>query len=101
MTIFGWWKLTLVLPFSVCSKCLVLYGCIQYNRDIQVDEHDIAPLAKIKKWKQLKSTSDEIVQEDRVQFCLLIGANCLKVLEETKIIRYEDGVPYACRTRLG
>ena len=68
---------------------------------MQVEEYDIASLAKIKKWKQLKSTSDEIVQEDGVQFFLLIGANFMKVLEETKTIHYEGGVPYACRTRLG
>ena len=41
------------------------------------------------------------MQEDDVQFGLLIGANYLKALEETKIIHYEGGVPYAYKTRLG
>ena len=88
-------------PFSVCSIFLVLYSWIWCNREIQVDEQEIETLDKIKKWKQLKSTSDEIVQEDDVQFGLLIGANYLKALEETKIIHYEGGVPYAYKTRLG
>lgn len=41
------------------------------------------------------------MQEDDVQFGLLIGANYLKAPEETKIIHYEGGVPYAYKTRLG
>ena len=41
------------------------------------------------------------MQKDDVQADLLIGANCMKALEPTKIIDNEGGGPYAYKTRLG
>ena len=60
----------------------------------------IAPVT-VKEWKHLRSISNEIVQKDDVQVGLLIGANCMKALEPTKIIHSEGGGPYAYKTRLG
>ena len=40
------------------------------------------------------------MQKDDVQVGLLIGANCMKALEPTKIIHSEGGGPYAYKTRL-
>ena len=41
------------------------------------------------------------MQKDDVQVHLMIGANCMKALEPTKIIHSEGGSPYANKTRLG
>ena len=71
------------------------------RREIPVDKEEIATPAKIKKWKHLRSISNDIVQRDDVQVGLLIGANCMKALEPTKIIHSEEGGPYAYKTRLG
>ena len=71
------------------------------RREIPVDKKEIATPAKIKKWKHLRSILNEIVQRDDVQVGLLIGANCMKGLEPTRIIHSEGGGPYAYKTRLG
>ena len=56
--------------------------------------------AKIKEWKHLRSTSNEVVQRDDVQVGLLIGANCMEVLELTKILQSEGGGTYAYKNGL-
>ena len=71
------------------------------RREIPVDKEETATPAKIREWKHLRSISNEIVQRDDVQVGLLIGANCMKALESTKIIHSEGGGPYAYKTRLG
>ena len=71
------------------------------KRDIPVDKEEIATPAKIKEWEHLRSISNEIVQKDDLQAGLLIGANCMKALEPTKIIHSEGGGPYAYKPRLG
>ena len=63
------------------------------RREIPVDKEEVATPAKIKEWKHLRSISNENVQKDDVQVGLLIGANCMKALEPTKIIHSEGGGP--------
>ena len=70
------------------------------RREIPVDKEEIATPAKIKEWKHLRSISNEIVQRDDVQVGLLIGANCMKALEPTRIIHSEGGGPYAYKAKL-
>ena len=41
------------------------------------------------------------MQRDDIQVGLLVGANCMKALEPTRIIHGEGGGPYAYKTRLG
>ena len=41
------------------------------------------------------------MQRDVVQVSLLIGANCMKAMEPSKIIHSEGGSQYAYKTRLG
>ena len=41
------------------------------------------------------------MQKDDIQVGILIGANCMKALEPTKIIHSEGGGLYAYKTRLG
>ena len=73
-----------------------------YTRgEIPVDKEEGATLAKIKEWKHLRSTSNEIVQRGDIQVGLLIGANCMKALEPTKTIHSKGGGLYAYKTRLG
>ena len=71
------------------------------RREIPVDKEEIATPAKIKEWKNLRSISNETVQRDDIQVGLLIGANCMKALEPTRIIHSEGGGPCAYKTRLG
>ena len=61
------------------------------RREIPVDKEEIAAPAKIKEWKNLRSISNETVQRDDIQVSLLIGANCMKALEPTRIIHSEGG----------
>ena len=51
--------------------------------------------------ENIRSISSEIVQRDDIQVGLLVGANCMKALEPTRIIHGEGGGPYAYKTRLG
>ena len=67
----------------------------------QLTRKKVQPFAKIKEWKHLRSTSNEIVQRGDIQVGLLIGANCMKALEPTKTIHSKGGGPYAYKTRLG
>ena len=71
------------------------------RKEIPVDKEEIATPAKIKEWKHLTPTSNEIVQRDDVPVGLLIGANCIKALEPMQIIHSEGGGPYLYKTRLG
>ena len=63
------------------------------RREIPVDKETATP-AKTKEWKHLRSILNEIVQKDYVQVGLLIGANCMKALEPTKIIHSEGDSLY-------
>ena len=49
----------------------------------------------------MQPISNEIVQNDDVHVGLLIGANCMKALESTRILQSQDGGPYAYKTKLG
>ena len=80
---------------------LLLFPELCTRREIPVDKEEIATLAKIKEWKHLRPISNEIVQRDDVQVGLLIGANCMKALEPTRIIHSEGGGPYAYKAKLG
>ena len=71
------------------------------RREIPVDKEEIATPTKIREWKYLEPISNEIVQNDDVHVGLLIGANCMKALEPTRILQSQDGGPYAYKTRLG
>ena len=71
------------------------------RREIPVDKEEIATPDKIKEWKHVRLISNETVQRDDIQAGLLIGANCMKALERTKIIPSESGGPYTYKTRLG
>ena len=49
----------------------------------------------------MQPISNEIVQNDNAHVGLLIGANCMKALEPTRILQSQDGVPYAYKTKVG
>ena len=71
------------------------------RREIPVNKAEIATPTKIRECEYLQPISNEIVQNDDVHIGLLIGANCMKALEPTRILRSQDGGPYAYKTRLG
>ena len=71
------------------------------RREIPVDKEEIATPTKIREWNYLQPISNEIVQNDDVRVGLLIGANCMKALEPTRILQSQDGGLYAHKTRLG
>ena len=71
------------------------------RREIPVDKEENATPTKIREWKYFQPISNEIVQNDDVHVGLLIGANCMKALEQTRILQSQDGGPYAYKTRLG
>ena len=74
----------------------------QYSRrEIQVDKEEIATLTNIREWEYLQPISNEIVNNDDVHVGLLIGENCMKALEPTRILQSQDGGPYAYKTILG
>ena len=52
------------------------------------------------KWKYLKPIATDF-KSDEVWVELLIGANCVKALEQIHAIASEDGDTYAFRTRPG
>ena len=66
-----------------------------------VDKEEIATADKIKQWDYLKVTASDIIQTDGIKVGLLIGTNCMKVLEPLKLISNVDGGPYTYQTRLG
>ena len=57
-----------------------------------VDKEEIVTPAKIKEWKHLRSKANEVGRKDNVQVGFLIGANCMKALDPTKIIHSEGVV---------
>ena len=75
------------------------HGCRIYKSDTQIIS-DI-PVHTEELWKHLKSISNEVVQKDYIQVSRLIGVNCMKALEPTKIIHSESGGPYTYKTKLG
>ena len=71
------------------------------RREILVDKEEIATPTKIREWEYLQPISNEIVQNDDVHVGLLIGVNCMKALEPTRILQSQNGGPYAYKTKLG
>ena len=71
------------------------------RKEIPVDKEEIVTPDKIKEWKHLRLISNKTVQRDDIQAGLLIGANCMKALERTKIIPSEGGGSYTYKARLG
>ena len=69
------------------------------RREIPVNKEDIATPTKIREWEYLQPISNEIVQNNNVHVGLLIGANCMKALELTRILQSQDGGPYPYKTR--
>ena len=69
------------------------------RREIPVDKEEIATPRKIREWEYLQPISNEIVQNDDAG--LLIGENCMKALEPTRILQSQNDAPYAYKTRLG
>ena len=69
------------------------------RREIPVDKEEIATPRKIREWEYLQPISNEIVQNDDAG--LLIGENCMKALEPTRILQSQNDGPYAYKTRLG
>ena len=51
------------------------------RKELPVDKEEIAISEKITAWEYLKPVTKEIVENDGVRIGLLIGANCMKVLE--------------------
>ena len=51
------------------------------RKELPVDKEEIGIPGKITAWEYLKPVTKEIVQNDGVCIGLLIGANCMKVLE--------------------
>ena len=56
------------------------------RRSLPVDKEEIATPARISKWEYLKPISNEVVQDEDIVVGLLVGANCMNVLEPMKII---------------
>ena len=71
------------------------------RKEIPVDQSEIATPAKLKQWKHLDRISGEIGGNERITIDLLIGVNCLKVLEPLEVIPSQRNRPYAIRTALG
>ena len=74
---------------------------IYSTKEIPVDKEEIETPTKIRKWEFLQPISNETIQNDDVHVGLLIGANCMRALEPTRILQSQDGGPYAYKTRLG
>ena len=71
------------------------------EKDLPVDDEDVATPEKIRKWKYLERIAGEITQGQRISIGLLIGGNCSKALEPLEVIPSEQGGPYAFKTLLG
>ena len=54
------------------------------RKDLTVDKEDIATPEKFTEWEYRKPITKEMVQNDDLCNGLLIGANCMKVLEQCK-----------------
>ena len=67
---------------------------------LPVEREEIATHDKIERWGYLKPVSKVITQMDNIEVGMLIGANCMKVLEPMEIISSRNGGPYAYRTKL-
>ena len=74
---------------------------IYTRKHLPLDKKEVATPDKIEEWDYLKTISSEITQTDDVEVGLLIGANCMKAFEPTKVIASNNGGPYAYQTRLG
>ena len=71
------------------------------RKEIPVDQSEIAIPAKLKQWKHLDRISGETGGNESITVDLLIGANCLKVLEPLEVIPSQENAPYSIRTALG
>ena len=83
------------------GSTLIKLPRIYTRKHLPVDKKEVATPDKIEELDYLKTVSSEITQTDDVEVCLLIGANCIKVLEPLTVIASNNGGPYAYQTRLG
>ena len=74
---------------------------IYIRKHLPVDKKEVATTDKIEEWDYLKTITSKVMQTDDVEVGLLIGANCMKAFEPTKVIASNNGGPYAYQTRLG
>ena len=74
---------------------------IYTRKHLPVDKKEIATPEKIEELDYLKTISSEITQTDDTEVGLVIGANCIKVLEPLKVIVSNNGAPYTYQTCLG
>ena len=74
---------------------------IYTKKHLPVEKKEVKTPEKIEEWDYLKTISSEITQTSDVEVGLLIGVNCIKVLESLKATADNDGGPYAYQTRLG
>ena len=74
---------------------------IYTRKHLPVDKKEIATPEKIEELDYLKTISSEITQTDDAEVGLVIGANCIKVLEPLKVIVSNNGGPYTYQTCLG
>ena len=84
-----------------CDSSWLALPKLYCRREIPVHKEEIATPTKIGEWEYLQPISNEIVQNDDADVGLLIGANCMKALEPTRILQNQNGGPYAYNTRLG
>ena len=71
------------------------------KKEIPVDSCEIATARKLKKWDYLERISKELGDNEDINVDLLIGANCLEVLEPMEVISRQNDGRYAIRTALG
>ena len=68
--------------------------------DLPVDYSKIVTKEKIKKWKYLRESFEQISQSDDEKVELLIGVNSPRALEPVQVTASRDGEPYATKTVL-
>ena len=62
----------------------------------------MATAQKLKKWKHLSCIADEVTKDDQnLNVELLVGANCTRALEPTKVIPSRNDGPSEMKTVLG
>ena len=83
------------------GSTLIKLPRIYTRKHLPVDKKEVATSDKIEEWNYLKTISSEITQTDDIEVGLLIGTNCIKVLEPLTLIAINNGGPYAYQTRLG
>ena len=71
------------------------------KKEISEDSCETATARKLKKWNYLERISKELGDNEDFNVDLLIGANCLEVVEPMEVIPRQNDGPYAIRTALG